>query len=444
VGRSKRPVTLGERVRVEIEALAMGGDGVARVDDYVLFVPGTTPGDTVSAEVTETRATYGKARVVTVHDAGSARVEPACAVYQQCGGCQRIGHLAHPEVLPTLGMNTPWTYRNKAQFPATVSGSKMVFGFYRRGSHEVVPTEQCPVQDPLLTRILGSVSRVANRLGWTAYDEDKHEGLLRHVVVRSTGWAPRHGTLQEKRQALLVLVINGEQLPREKDAARLVRSDCPEVVGVVKSVNRERTNRILGSREEVIEGQGYIVDTLGSLSFRISAGSFYQVNPLQTLVLYGEAVRAAKLGPADRVLDVFCGIGTISLYAAMRCRSITGIEVVESAVRDASANARMNGIDNAEFMAGRAEDLLPLMRDQGEDFDVVFVDPPRKGLSSGVLDALVELRPERLVYVSCNPTTLARDVARLNRADYTLGRVQPVDMFPHTTHVECVVGLTAS
>lgn len=449
-------------IRVQIAGLGDHGEGVGRLPDgMAVFVPGAIPGDRVEVEVTERRKNFARGRVVRLLEPGSGRVQPLCPVVGECGGCQlqhvdyatqlafkaqavrdalqRIAGLDPAVVADPLGCADPWGYRNKAQFPvgeATGDGrARLVAGMYRRGSHDIVEIDDCLIQHPTNNAILREAKRLAREYGWGPYDEREHTGVLRHILART---GVRTG------QAMAVLVTATEALPRAEEFARELMAAVPQVVSVQQNVNSRRTNVILGERTRVIAGAEAIEDVIAGLRFRISARSFFQVNTEQTEVLYGEALRQAELHPEDTALDLYCGIGTISLLLARACRRVIGVEEVPEAIADARANAALNGIGNAEFHAGLVEALLPRLAAAGIRPDVVLLDPPRKGVDAAALDAVALLAPRRIVYVSCNPATLARDLKHLAGRGYRTELVRPVDMFPHTSHVECVASLVVS
>lgn len=448
------PLAPGQEIELAIERLAATGEGVGRHEGFVVFVPLTAPGDRVRARVTRTERRHARAEVVALLAPGPHRTVPPCPVVEACGGCawqqvdyatqlawkrqvvvdalERVGRLRGVPVAPCLGMEDPWHYRNKAAVPfARAPDGQLAVGFYRRGTHRVVDLPGgCALQHPLVNRLVAAVREEAAARGLPPYEEETGAGLLRHLVVRVG---------VRTREALAVLVVNGRALPGEQDLAVALMRRVPELVGVVVNANTARTNVILGPTSRVVAGRDHVFEELGGLRFKVSARSFFQVNPVQAERLYSLALEAAGLGPADLVVDAYSGTGTLTLLAARRCRLAVGIEEVEDAVADARENARLNGIANVRFLAGRVEERLEGIRDGGRAPDVVLLDPPRKGCAEAVLRACLALRP-RLVYVSCNPVTLARDLARLSRG-YRVGGVWLVDLFPHTAHVECVAHL---
>lgn len=478
IHQSDVPARVGDVVEVDVNGLAHEGEGVGRYEGFTLFVPGALPGERVRARVVETKPRYGRAELIEVLAASPARVAPPCAVYSRCGGCQlqhfaydaqlvwkrqlvvdaleRIGKLrvAPPArggdaesgapipgdsddgragivVHPTLGMDDPWRYRNKAQVPIgfDLEEGGLVGGFYARGSHRIVETDACLIQHARNDDAALAAKRIARELGIEAYDEKSRTGWLRHVVAKVSF---------ESGDLMLVLVGTSRETPGLGAYVDRLRAALPHAVSICLNVNPDRTSAVFGEETVTLWGTDVIFDRIGGIRFAISARSFYQVNPVQTERLYGKALDYAALTGEETVIDAYCGIGTISLFLARAARRVYGVEVVPDAVEDARANARLNDIDNAEFAVGRAEVVLPAWRRDGIDADVIVVDPPRKGCDPALLETLAAMKPERVVYVSCNPATLARDLAVLEAGGFRTVEVQPVDMFPHTGHVECV------
>ncbi|WP_410513453.1 23S rRNA (uracil(1939)-C(5))-methyltransferase RlmD [Paenibacillus sp. BR2-3] len=335
-------------------------------------------------------------------------------------------------VRPTLGMAEPWRYRNKAQVPIGVTDGGLVGGFYARGSHRIVDMETCLIQHEHNDAVVAAVKSIGSQLGISAYNEETGRGLLRHVVVKK---AFRTGEM------MLVLVTNGRDIPHQDAWIGSIREQLPDVASICQNVNTQRTNVIFGDETRVLWGRDVIYDYIGDVQFAISARSFYQVNPAQTEILYGKTVEYAGLTGNETVIDAYCGIGTISLFLAQHAKQVYGVEIVREAIEDARANAQLNGMGNVVFEVGASEDVIPNWKEQGITADVIVVDPPRKGCDPRLLETILAMKPERVVYVSCNPSTLARDLRVLEDGGYKTVEVQPVDMFPHTVHVECVVVL---
>lgn len=441
----------------EIVGIGHEGEGVGRVDGFTLFIPGALPGEKVTAKVLKLKKAYGYAKLVEVLEASLDRVAAPCAIYAQCGGCQlqhlgydaqlrwkrqlvvdaleRIGKLDLREVPvhATRGMDEPWGYRNKAQVPVGQGeGGELVAGFYARGSHRIIDMEACLIQHPRNDEVVQRVKQLAGELGIRAYNEATGKGLLRHVVVRYGFYTG---------EVMLVLVTNGESLPHRDALIGMLREAIPGLKSVCQNINKARTNVIFGDTTRTIWGEDTIRDTIGDVQFLISARSFYQVNPPQTKLLYDTAVLYARLTGNETVMDAYCGIGTISLFLAKHAGDVYGVEIVPEAIADAKRNAELNDVRNATFEVGDAGEVFTKWKQAGVRPDVIVVDPPRKGCDQALLEAMLDMAPQRIVYVSCNPATLARDLAVLTASGYALREVQPVDMFPHTVHVESVVWL---
>lgn len=329
-------------------------------------------------------------------------------------------------------MGEPSRYRNKAQFPIQNINNSPVIGFYKKKSHDIIPTDKCMIQHDINDKIVKIIKTYINAYDVSIYDEKSHTGLLRHLVTK-VGFTTN--------EIMVVLVANGDKLPYLNELASVLEENIPGFKTLVVNVNKERTNVILGKENIVIYGNGKINDYIGDLVFEISPLSFFQVNPLQTEVLYNKALEYAELKDNDTVFDIYCGIGSISLFLAQKASKVYGIEIVEDAIKDAEINAKINNLDNVEFYVGKAEEVVPKMYKEGKLANVVVVDPPRKGCDKKVLDTIVSMQPDRVVYVSCNPSTLARDLNYLDEHGFKCVEIQPVDMFPHTMHVECVAKL---
>lgn len=346
------------------------------------------------------------------------QVQPAAAIADTTGILVR----------PTLGMDEPWRYRNKAQVPIGVANGELVGGFYSRGTHRIIDMETCLIQHDSNDDVVRKVKAIARRLGIMPYDEETGKGLLRHVVAKI---AFRTGEM------MVVLVTNGDRIPQQDEWISEIRREMPAVTSICQNVNTKQTNVIFGDITRTLWGNEVIYDYIGDVKFAISARSFYQVNPPQTEVLYGKTVEYAGLTGKETVIDAYCGIGTISLFLAQHAKQVYGVEIVPEAIEDARANAQLNGMTNVTFEVGASEDVIPAWKEQGITPDVIVVDPPRKGCDARLLDTILAMKPKRVVYVSCNPSTLARDLRVLEDGGYTTVEVTPVDMFPHTVHVEC-------
>lgn len=447
------PVKKNDRLTVYIEDLTHDGAGVAKVDGYPLFIQGALPEETCEVHVLKALKNYGFAKVLDITTPSPNRVTPPCPVFHQCGGCQlqhlsyegqlvwkqkmvrdvmqRIGKIDVP-VHPTKGMAQPWNYRNKAQIPFGMNGEVPVAGFYKTKSHAIVDTERCLIQTDEADAILAGLKPKLWALGLQPYDEQTKQGQLRHVVVRKA---------RATDEVMVVLVTKKRKFPQKDAVVSVIRELIPNVKSIMQNVNPNNTNVIFGDETLNLWGADTIEDHIGDVRFEISARSFYQVNPIQTEVLYKQALDYAALTGEETVIDAYCGIGTISLFLAKNAKHVMGVEIVPQAIEDAKRNAALNGFNNTYFEAGPAEEVIPRWFKEGKEADVLMVDPPRKGCDNALLETILSERPKRIVYVSCNPATLARDLRVLEDGGYKTKEVQPVDMFPHTAHCEAVAWL---
>ena len=446
-------------VELYIDDIGNEGEGIGHIDGYALFLKDAVIGDKVRAKIIKTKKNYGFARVEEVIEASKDRVSPRCSKARQCGGCtlqhlayekqleykfnkvknclERIGGLENIEekMEPILGMEEPFYYRNKAQFPVGYDKEgNLITGFYAGRTHHIIDCTHCMIQHPVNEQILLKVLDYMKKNNITAYDEKTHKGLVRHIVTRvgfKTG------------EIMVCLVVNGSK-KNLRNLEMLVDS-LTEVEGMTSicvNINKEKTNRILGSKIEEVYGKPYIYDYIGNVKYQIGPLSFFQVNPTQTKVLYEKAMEYADLKGEETVWDLYCGIGTISLFLAQKAKKVYGVEIVKEAIDDARLNAKMNGFDNAEFFVGKAEEVLPREYEKnGVNADTIVVDPPRKGCDSKLLETMVKMAPKRIVYVSCDPATLARDLKVLSEQGYEVEKVCAVDQFSHSSHVETVVRL---
>lgn len=410
-------------------------------------VPMLLPGEEVLVEVREDERSL-RSKVLERKTTSLDRVVPPCSVFGLCGGCQ-LQHIAYPaqlrykedlvrgllsrygEVSPILGMKDPWHYRNKILSTLSLSPQgRIQSGIYEEDSHRVVPVTTCQIQDEAADPIIASVLRLMGKFRLRPYEEDRGKGFLRHILIR-------RGV---KRGEILVVLVAAQSLfPGGSSFARELKRLHPAITSIVLNINPKRTSVVLGKEEKILYGPGFIWDELMGLSFRISPSSFYQVNPSQTEVLYGEALEMAALSGKERVLDAYCGIGTIGLLAAGRAKEVIGVESNGDAVKDAVRNAKVNKIGNVRFLQGDAGAYMVELAEAGETLDVVLMDPPRSGSDEAFLGALLRLAPKKVVYISCNPHTQERDLAVLTQGGYRVEAIRPVDMFPHTLHVETVV-----
>ena len=440
---------------VDIVDIGQGGVGIGKYEGFTVFVEGGLIQDKVKVRINKSKKNYAVGDIVEIIEKSPFRVDRICSDdLKDCGGCQiqeldynkqlelktnevkqvisRIGKLENVEIHETIGMQSPCRYRNKAQFPIQNINGSTAIGFYKKKSHDVIPTDMCVIQHDINDKIIKIIKTYIQAYNVSIYNETTHTGVLRHLVTK-VGFTTN--------EVMVVLVANGTNLPHLNELASVLKENIPGFKTLVLNVNKAKTNVILGKENKVIYGNGKINDYIGDLVFEISPLSFFQVNPVQTEVLYNKALEYAELKENDTVFDIYCGIGSISLFLAQKATKVYGIEIVEDAIKDAKINAKLNNLNNVEFYVGKAEEVVPKMYSEGKTANVVVVDPPRKGCDEKVLDTIVSMKPDRVVYVSCNPSTLARDLAYLDERGYKCVEIQPVDMFPYTSSVECVAVL---
>ena len=432
--------------------MGVDGEGIGHVDGCTLFVKDALIGDVIKAKIMKMKKNYGYARMMEIITPSSDRVEPKCAFHKQCGGCQiqalsyekqleykkkkvlnnltRIGGLNDLPEFDLIGMEEPYHYRNKAQFPfGTDKNGEIVTGFYAGRTHSIISNTKCYLGVEENEQILEIILAHLKKYHIPAYDEQTGKGLLRHVLIRkgfTTG------------ELMVCLILNGTRMPEVKElAAELAK--IPGMTSITINVNTKQTNVIMGQEMRSVWGQDYITDYIGNVKYQISPLSFFQVNPVQTRKLYERALEYADVESGETVWDLYCGIGTISLFLAQKAKQVYGVEIVPQAIEDAKHNARLNGFTNAEFYVGKAEEVLPeKYREEGVKADVIVVDPPRKGCDEALLQTIVQMKPKRVVYVSCDSATLARDLKYLTGEGYKVVKGTVVDQFPHTVHVETV------
>ena len=443
-------------VTLEIEDCGIDGEGIGKADGFTVFVKDAVIGDTVTAKIIKAKKNYGYGRLMEVLKPSPYRVEPKCEFARQCGGCQlqalsyaqqlvfktnkvkghleRIGGFTDIPMEPIIGMDELFHYRNKAQFPVGRNKEgKIVTGFYAGRTHNIIENRDCALGVAENKEVLDRVIAHMEKYGIEPYNEATGKGLVRHVLIR-------YGYFT--KEVMVCLILNGNKLPKEE---QLVKSLCeiPGMTSITINVNKKHSNVILGEEIRLLWGQEYITDRIGDISYRISPLSFYQVNPMQTQKLYAKALEYADLHGQETVWDLYCGIGTISLFLAQKAKFVRGVEIVPAAIENAKENAKLNGLENTEFFVGKAEEVLPReYKKNGVYADVIVVDPPRKGCDETLLETMIEMNPERIVYVSCDSATLARDLKYLCERGYELRKVCPVDQFGMTVHVETVVLLS--
>lgn len=437
---------------VTIENYGHEGEGVAKVEGFTVFIAGALKGEVVKVKIIKVNKNYGVGKLLEVIEASEKRVEPVCGTYKRCGGCNlqhysyeeqlnfktervknvisRIGKLEDVIIHNTLGMETPYNYRNKVQLPVGATGEEILVGFYAPRSHDIINMDKCYIQDEVGDQVIALTKQWMKKFKISPYDEKSHSGKVRHIMVRKgfkTG------------EIMVVLVTRSEELPHKQEFIDLIKENIDGVVSIIQNINKEKTNVILGLKSLTLWGQDHISDYIGEFKFNISPLSFFQVNPMQTEMLYGKALEYAGLTGEETVFDAYCGTGTISLFLSKKAKKVYGVEIIPEAIENAKENARANGVTNAEFIVGKSEEEIPKLIAQGIKADVVVVDPPRKGCEESLLKALAEIKPRRIVYVSCDPATLARDLGILDSLGYKTLEIQPVDMFPQTSHVETCV-----
>ena len=458
-----------DTVRLIITDIGTNGEGIGRVDGYTLFIKDAIIGDEVEAKIIKAKKNYGYARLMNIITPSKDRIEPVCPVARQCGGCQiqemdyqaqlrfkqelvknnieRIGHISDYQMMPVIGMDEPFHYRNKAQYPVGMDkDGNIVMGFFAGRTHHIIDNTDCALGAKINSRILGIIKEYMQDNKIKPYDEDKHAGTVRHILIRN-GY--------HTDQIMVCLVINAESIKNSDDLVRRLK-DIDGMTSIMININRNKTNVILGDTCKTLWGKSYIEDYICDIRYQISPLSFYQVNPKQTEKLYSKALEYAGLTGNETVWDLYCGIGTISLFMAAKARKVYGVEIVPQAIEDAKNNARLNNIDNAEFFVGKAEEVVPAFYEElsrkaangdeeakrGIHPDVVVVDPPRKGCEETLLETVVKMSPKRMVYVSCDSATLARDLKFMEEHGYKVEKVQAVDQFGNTVHVETVVKLS--
>ncbi|WP_182102254.1 23S rRNA (uracil(1939)-C(5))-methyltransferase RlmD [Niallia taxi] len=446
----------GQTFPLTIKRLGINGEGVGYFKRQVVFVQGALPGEEVVVEATKIMPKFSEAKVKKIRKASPFRVKAPCPIYEQCGGCQ-LQHLAYDQQLrekrdiviqslerhtklkienldirPTLGMEDPWNYRNKSQFQiGQQKNGKVIAGLYGIDSHRLVPIQNCMVQHPLTNKVSEEVRNILEELNVPIYDERTQKGIVRTIVTRA-GF--QSGEVQ------VVLITTQKEVPRKKQIMAEIQSRLPEVKSLVQNINGNKTSLIFGEKTIHLRGEEVIQETLGDLNFELSARAFFQLNPTQTIKLYDEVKKAADLTGKEKIADAYCGVGTIGLWLADGASEVRGMDTIDAAIIDAQKNADKHGIKNATYVTGTAEHWLPKWVEEGWRPDVVVVDPPRTGCDQKLLNAIKKVKPKKFIYVSCNPSTLAKDIDYLSK-DYKVEYMQPVDMFPHTAHVECVVEL---
>ena len=436
-----------DNLEVTISDIGYEGEGIAKIDGYTTFVKGGLKGEKVKIKMLKVNKDYGFAKLMEVIKKSEERDEPVCEVFGKCGGCD-LQHINYEsqldyktdnvrntlkkalgydvEVEQTIGMGIPYNYRNKAQYPVVENK----IGFFAGRTHALIENEKCYIQNTISDKLAKDAFKILRKYNISSYDEKSGKGCIRHIITRigiNTG------------ELMLILVTNEKSIKHKNEIVSELTKEYPMLKSIIQNINSQNTNVILGNECITLYGDGYITDILGEHKFKISPLSFYQVNPVQTEVLYNIAKEYANLNGTETVFDLYSGIGTISIFISDSAKKVYGVEVVGPAVNDAKENAEINEIRNVEFIQGEAEVIVPKMYERGQKADVVFVDPPRKGCDEKLLETIKKMRAKKVVYISCNPATLARDLRYLTDNGYEIRKVQPVDMFPQTSHVETCV-----
>ena len=443
-----------EEYIVDILDNGFQGEGIAKIDGITVFIPYAIKDEKIKVKILKVQTNFAYGKIIEIIEKSNKRIDEDCGTFKRCGGCD-LRHIKYEETLNikkaivenciykqlkkeiivnnVIGMNTPLYYRNKLQYPVGIDkDGKQVMGIFSSRTHNIIPTRECFIQNKECQNIANDIFEFIKQNDISAYNEKTLKGTLRHIVIRigvNTG------------EVLVTLVLNDNNFKKENELINILTKKYKNIKSIVKNFNSKNTNVIFGDKEEIIYGDGYIHDTLGEYKFKISPLSFYQVNPIQTEVLYNTAIKYLNNESDNIALDLYCGIGTIGIFASRYFKKVYGIEIVNEAIEDAKYNSKINNIDNIEFYAGDVEKVLPeIIEKENIKPDVVFVDPPRKGLDKNTIELLKELGPTNIIYISCNPATLARDLSSLYEK-YDIEEIQPVDMFPYTKHIETVVSL---
>ncbi len=442
------PVEKNKEYNLDIIGTGFEGEGVSKIDDFTVFIPGAMEGESALTRIVKVNKNFAFGKIIKLNKASENRVDSICPIYKQCGGCQvqhldfkkqrvidslkRIGKLDIDKIKikDTIGMENPYRYRNKIQMPVRLEKDEIKIGFYRPRTHEVVDVKECFIQDEQADKIIQLIRNWMEKYNISAYNEQTGKGLIRHIMIRKAF---------KNKELMLVIVTNKEkEIPYKEELIDEVIKELPNMKSIIQNVNSKKTNVILGEKCITLWGKDTITDYIDKFKFNISPLSFFQVNPIQTEILYKKALEFADLKGEEIVFDAYCGTGTISLFLSQKAKKVYGVEIIKEAIDNAKDNTKENKIDNAEFFVGKSEEVIPDLINKGIKADVIVVDPPRKGCEKSLLESIAATKPKRIVYVSCDPGTLARDLGILNELGYETKEVQPVDMFPQTSHVECV------
>ena len=443
-------ISKNEEYEVEIIDNGYNGEGIAKIDGFTVFVPNAIKGEVVRILIVKVLSSHAFSKILEIEKKSEFRQEIDCATYKRCGGCD-LRHIKYEqtlkmkqnavqalvnktlknkiEVKETLGMENPFFYRNKAQYPVGVNKEEEpIIGVFANRTHEVIPIKNCLIQNPKSEAIAKFILEFIKEKNISIYNEKTGKGFFRHIVIKVG---------IKTNEIMCIFVINGKKFPYEEELVEKLKQNYPEIKTIVKNINMKNTNVILGQENINLYGNGYIEDVLGEYKFKISPLSFYQVNPKQAEKLYNLGIEMAEVSKEDTVFDLYCGIGTISLFVAKYAKKVYGVEIVEQAIKDAKQNAKINNIENVQFIAGDTKIVLEdLIYNKGIIADIVIFDPPRKGLDNNSINNILKIKPKKIVYISCNPATLVRDLALFEEL-YEVKTIIPVDMFPFTKHVEC-------
>jgi len=444
-------IELKQTFPLTIKRLGINGEGVGYFKKQVVFVPGALPGEEVVVEATKINPKFAEAKVKKIRIKSPNRVQPLCPVYEQCGGCQlqhlnydqqlkekrdiviqslerhTKGNISKLDIRETIGMEDPWGYRNKSSFQVKAMDGKVLAGLYGLNSHQLINIEECAVQHSQTNEATSAVKRILEELKIPIYNEKSRKGIVRTIVTRV---GIQTGELQ------IVLITTQKELPKMDTIIHEIQKRLPNVKSIVQNINGQKTSLIFGEETLPLAGEEFIQETLGDLQFELSARTFFQLNPVQTVKLYNEVKKAAALTGQEKVVDAYCGVGTIGLWLADQAGEVRGMDVIPESIEDAKKNAKRQGLNNTKYVPGKAEEVLPKWVKKGWKPDVIVVDPPRTGLEGQLIQTILQAEPKKLIYISCNPSTLAKDIQTLS-AKYEVKYIQPVDMFPHTAHVEC-------
>ncbi|AGK52260.1 TrmA family RNA methyltransferase [Bacillus sp. 1NLA3E] len=453
--QKQETVTITEKQSfpLTIKRLGINGEGVGYFKRQVVFVPGALPGEEVVVEVTKVNPKFAEAKIKKIRKSSEHRVQPVCPVYDECGGCQ-LQHLSYEQQLKekrdiiiqslerhtkipvgeltineTIGMENPWGYRNKSQFQVGLDArGKVLAGLYGLNSHQLIDIQNCAVQHPQTNKATETVKKILQDLQISIYNEKTRKGIVRTIVSRV---GVHSGELQ------IVLITTQPELPKKDQIIEIIIDRLPDVKSIMQNINGAKTSLIFGEETVALDGEEFIQETLGDLSFELSARTFFQLNPVQTVKLYNEVKKAAALTGTEKVVDAYCGVGTIGLWLADQAGEVRGMDIIPESIEDAKKNAKRHGFTNTKYVPGKVQEVLPKWIKKGWKPDVIIVDPPRTGLDNQLLETILSAEPKKVVYVSCNPSTLAKDIQVLS-SKFKVEYIQPVDMFPHTSHVECI------